>query len=160
MLLANRILYACLGLLTMLLVMGLIWPVQELPQGERGRVRLPAIDLQEKSFYRVMKMPVWNVFDPKGLDWKKITRAAGNKSSTIKDLGNIKGIIRIPGFAGVLTDQGFVRVGEGIAGGRLVAVEDGVAIVDISGKKVSVAVDKSREKRRRQFKSLGFPFLQ
>ena len=160
MLLANRILYACLGLLTMLLVLGLIWPVQDLPKDDRGRIRLPKIVLREDGIYRAMKMPVWNVFDPKGLDWKKITRVAGKKSSTIKDLGNIKGIIRVPGFAGVLTDRGFVRVGERIAGGRLVAVEDGVAIVEISGKKVSVAVDKSREKRRRQFKSLGFPFLQ
>jgi len=97
-----------------------------------------------------------NFFDAKGVHWFSMTPDKNEFKS--ERTFRLLGVIHLPGVEGVMTDQGFVAVGQMLNGGRLLRIDQGKAIIDILGmEKILIIDDISLDNHK--FKSLGFPFI-
>jgi len=103
-----------------------------------------------------LDVPENNFFDLKGEHWFSVVR----EKPTFKAGKRVKlqGIVKLSGVEGVLTDQGFVLVGQMLNGGRLLRVEKGKAIIDVLGAE-KVLVINNEAINRKKFISLGFPLF-
>lgn len=152
----NRILYAGLLLISVIAVTAWVMPHDVLDLAEIEPVKIAALTIPSFTDSDEIKDPSRNIFDQYGHAWRKprgFKQAAGNSETTVV------GIVRLRGLDGVLTLQGFVPVGKLINGGKLASVGQGEYILDFEGQRKTFAVDDSRERRRKRFKSLGLPFL-
>lgn len=111
-------------------------------------------------------IPQWNPFDPKGEPWSlvrrkpdEVKRQQVSPQQTIQVEG-VTGVLRLPGLQGVMTDQGFVEVGELFSGAEVRQIGDGVAVFSVAGKGEQVIrIDPERDKRRASFQALGMPIF-
>ena len=95
-----------------------------------------------------------NVFDPIGQAWQTSEKVSRSRSvaSVAKDAGEVKGVINIPGFKGVLTDSSFVPVGGEISGGNLQEIQAGKAKISTNSGMQEIDLDAGRAQQRQ---SLG-----
>lgn len=70
---------------------------------------------------------VRNPFDVSGTHWSQ-----PGKGMETADSGPVKGVVLLPGTRAVLTEGRTVRIGEALAGGKLVAVEGEQLIIQTS----------------------------
>jgi hypothetical protein len=153
-----KVLYAVVFLLVLIMIAGIFWPLKTLENMEAQKVNIQRIQIRDAKSFREISIPVRNVFDPEGKDWKRRPVEKKSKSVAGKAL-EIKGVLQLPSFSGVLTGNGFVAVGDSLTGWKLLRVEDGKAVFQKQGKIVEVFVDKRRKTRKSQFKEMGLPFL-
>ncbi|WP_031433485.1 hypothetical protein [Methylomarinum vadi] len=155
----SKILYLLSLLFFVVALLGWMWPIDSPEYFNVEKIRLKTIEFQNKDDGIQMDMPVKNVFDPEGKDWREKKVKQKQRVSSVSPQQKINGIIQFFSFAGVLTDAGFVAVGEELDGWTLVAVNNGKAILEMNGKKIEINVDSSREARKKRFGQAGFPFL-
>jgi len=159
MVLFSRSLYALVFVLMLLTGAGVVWPISDFKSIQADKIKVPKVKVDDFKSYKEISIPLVNVFDPEGKDWKKQRVVKSSKSNGSEKMQDIKGILQLPSLSGVLTDNGFVAVGEKLSGWELLSVNNGKAVLQKQGKKIDIWVDKSRKKRKIQFEKMGFPFL-
>lgn len=174
----NQALYAVLLLLAIVAAIAWIMPHKSIDLSEVDPVEVAKFNLPNFSEQVAIKEPRRNVFDKNGIAWQKsreLNKTTAGKTATAAEnsgtAGNaavdeeamaeaeVLGLIRLGGLEGLLTRKGFVPVGRFINGGKLVSVGKSEYVLDLKGQRKVFSVDDDRERRRKRFKSLGFPFL-
>jgi len=156
--LLNRILYAVIATVFFVGLGSLLMPefsfdnsmvkaikVKPFKQSPIESVNLVFLDAPENNF-----------FDLKGEHWFSVVR----EKPTFKAGKRLKlqGIVKLSGVEGVLTDQGFVLIGQMLNGGRLLRVEKGKAIIEVLGAEKVLLIN-NETINRKKFKALGFPLF-
>jgi len=111
-------------------------------------------------------IPQWNPFDPNGEAWTLVPKRAvevEKKSvsppQTVQVEG-VTGLLRLPGLQGVITEQGFIEVGELFSGAEVRRVGDGEAVFSAVGKgDLVIRIDPKRDERRASFRAAGMPLF-
>jgi len=163
--LINRVLYGILGLVLSLGVMVWFVPKQRIDYSDVKPVKVTRLKIADRKVSGPELLPPSrNIFDVQGKLWQKNRPLSNDKSrqhseNNLSKSIKVTGIVRLPGLEGVLTSQGFYKVGKKLNGGKLVGVSDGEYILDFSGVHKRIAIDTTRARRRKRFDSIGFPFL-
>lgn len=102
-------------------------------------------------------VPVRNPFAAKGEEWLPSNKppAATSARTAGADEGGVAGLVLIGGLSGVLTETGFVPVGETFSKGRLQGVRPGEAVVLTPEGEKNLSVRNSIRQRIKQLKIGG-----
>jgi len=72
----------------------------------------------------------------------------------------VTGLLRLPGLQGVITEQGFIEVGELFSGAEVRRVGDGEAVFSAVGKgDLVIRIDPKRDERRASLRAAGMPLF-
>ena len=99
-----------------------------------------------------------NPFDPKGDRWTAapITEErVASKAPRRGAPGGIRGVFKVPGVEGVLTDDGFISVGETVQGVRVQKVEREEVTFSLDRNETATWVNAERDRRRKAFERRG-----
>lgn len=123
-------------------------------------------DAADVPMEQLIDIPRWNPFDPNGEQWtpaRKQPVAAKKKQISAQQqvkVEGVTGILRLPGLQGVITDKGFIEVGEVFSGAEVRQVGDGEAVFSVSGKdELVIRINPQRDERRDSFRALGMPLF-
>ena len=165
-----RILWAGLVLIGVAAVVLVLMPA-EVKSGADNVAPIPVPGAGQNGGHNLLAgyvdvaLPQWNVFDPEGKPWK-LQREAPRQPKTVEakkpdsfKLEGVKGILQLPGLDGMVTEKGFVEVGETYEGARIREVQSGSVIFTAKGKEQILTVNPERDKRRASFEQFGLPFL-
>lgn len=164
----NRLLWGAIALMAVLLVILGRLPIDVLPEtGMLQPITVPATSANAQTSLQGfdIHVPEWNIFDRDGEVWMvempSVELPNGEPALIVKTakLRVIQGIIRLPGYEGLLTERGLVEVGGTYEGAKVKSIADGKVVFNsIEGDEI-VPVEAERLQRRKDFIHYGFPFI-
>lgn len=158
MILLNRVLYAVAAAVFFIGLSSLFMPEFSFDNSTIKAIKIKPFkqNVSESINLGFLAVPENNFFDLKGGHWFSVVREKPSFKAG-KRL-KLQGIVKLSGVEGVLTDQGFVLIGQILNGGRLLRVEKGKAIIDVLGTEKVLLIN-NEAINRKKFKSLGFPLF-